>query len=1157
MESLHQLEDPSLLLPQTADPDQAQPQAVNQPPMDLLTQMQVANSILQKLVTLGAIPPTDPWHGAADRCVEIAQALATALVDEMGAASVQVWSHHPQDGSYEKIAQAGSIEPGGLNRLEPDDTPLGEVVKKGDPILSNNLLAEPWIGPDSQSWIQHEQIQSLATYTIATGSEILGALTFFCRTTLDPEFLEVLKLVSAYTATAWVNARQTAQLFLQAQRDGVIREMSQKLRRSLDPVTMRQILVDCVGSTLQLEGCDLLRLPSQSGSSAQISCNTMSPELWASYRQDLDQQWDPGPDYSAVLKDPVCWQVLRQEQQISTTALEGTAGQRVILIMPLGLQQPLLDTPMLDSEMICLAVYQRRSQPFSQAVVELLRAMAIQAALALDNAHLYEKTRQQRERETLLNSITTAIRSSLDPATLFESITRRIGAAFEADVCTLALWHSGSHYLRPVGIYAPHLTLQELEATLPGLTLLTLPTQTSPSIDWGSQLLHPQPMDSLPPEWIHRLRMGAKLLLEQRTPTVLPADWDPYQDSPEQNSLIQNSLGHPSPDGSSLSPEDICPNLSKLQQNPQWANSPLTDPRGMLLVPLLQGEQLVGGISLKRIGDTAPRWQPEDLELAKAVAEQAAIAIAQARLLTQTQHQAQRESQLRQVAQSFSGAYDPARILEIALRGMAEALDVEECLFVVGPASSDLTSSDLTSSDSDRGGSDRGSLPSHPEPPCDRSEGGDPFESHSLDPDNLILTVQQGYRRDGGLSKWVGKPLPPRLRKLIQQQCYDRNACLHLESGPSGSSNEGQSGATSPPSHPIQSSQTESQIQGILCAPLKSGDRQMMGILCGLELRHRDFTESDEDLLQALVEMTAMALQRAQFYERSRRQEATAAAVRGLTEGREAESRRLAADLHDQTLADLGAMARSLNHLAKDPSLSRDALQTVALMDGQLRDTITELRGIVEDLQPIAMGAFNLGSALRSLMERAAQRSPQPLVTRFEDRSEGRLGPLDPLAQSTLFRIVQEALNNVVKHAHAGRLDVIITTAHQIACRYTSPEDPTWPGEHARRLSSSTPCVVVVRIIDDGVGMPPETARRRGHGLVNMRYRTELVGGSIEWRGRRQGSGTVVELRIPFLPSSGHPTQVCLSDQGRGSGPTGKGQTQEASSKTPEQTGLG
>lgn len=403
-----------------------------------------------------------------------------------------------------------------------------------------------------------------------------------------------------------------------------------------------------------------------------------------------------------------------------------------------------------------------------------------------------------------------------------------------------------------------------------------------------------------------------------------------------------------------------------------------------------------------------------------------------------------------------------------------------------------------------------------------------------MDSENLILTVQQGYRRDGGPSDWIGKPLPPRLRRLIQQQCYDRNACLHLGSGQSGLSFEGQSGAGSTQSPHLQSGKTKSQIhpiQGILCAPLKSGDRQMMGILCGLESRHRDFTEADEDLLQALVEMTGMALQRAQFYERSRRQEATAAAVRGLAEGREAESRRLAADLHDQTLADLGAMARSLNHLAKDPSLSRDALQTVALMDGQLRDTITALRGIVEDLQPIAMGAFNLGSALRSLMERAAQRSPQPLVTRFEDRSEGQLSPLDPLAQSTLFRIVQEALNNVVKHAQAGRLDVIITTAHQTACGHTSPEDPTWPGAQARRLASSTPCAVVVRIIDDGVGMPPETARRRGHGLVNMRYRTELVGGSIEWRGRRQGSGTVVELRIPLLHPSDPSTHPRPSDK--------------------------
>ncbi|NJO86357.1 MAG: GAF domain-containing protein [Synechococcaceae cyanobacterium RM1_1_27] len=265
-----------------------------------------------------------------------------------------------------------------------------------------------------------------------------------------------------------------------------------------------------------------------------------------------------------------------------------------------------------------------------------------------------------------------------------------------------------------------------------------------------------------------------------------------------------------------------------------------------MLVPLLQGDQLVGGISLKRIGSDRPQWQPDDLDLASAVADQAAIAIVQARLLTQTQHQARRENQLRQVAQSFSLAYDPTRIIDIALRGMAQALNVGECVFI--SRGSDLTENSPPASCGSSRASPRWTF-LHP----------------------------------------CGTALSEALSRLIQHQCYERHDCLRISS-------------LYPPLAPEWASlDLDADSPGILCSPLMPGDQEVTGILCGIETQPRDFSDADVDLLQALVDMTAMALQRAQFYERSRRQEATAAAVRGLAEGREAESRRLAADLHDQT----------------------------------------------------------------------------------------------------------------------------------------------------------------------------------------------------------------------------------------------------------------
>lgn len=1177
-------------------------------PVPLLAQMQVANDIVQELVMLASGSPEQGWEEVSERPVQIAKALAQQLVERLQAGSVKVWRYDPADGSYFALAEAGIKDPSNVNHIYPDDTPLGEIVRRGDPIMSNDLLNEPWLL--APQWVKDEGLQSLATYPIRLGDEILGALSVFSHHNVGPEFFEVLRFISSYTATAWVNARQTSQLYFQAQRDGLIRKVSQQLRQSLDRQTMQQILVEQVGRFLDVDSCAVLRIPGldwAQGSIAGIDGeNIPDIQVLANYGAP---SLDDGliPDYQALLHQPEVLEQVRREQ---------AWVRKGVLLVPLVLQQHYQQEVM---GFLALA----RSQPFSESVVELVQSVATQAALALHNAHLYEKTRQQGEREallnqitttlhqslnwdeivqatidhlcstlalsrccflsvdptriqvtyeardvdldpladeyalseidqsiveslyqgqvvelnqwvpyscvmlgelhikagvlipvhsdrgsdqwastrpetvlgpstliglvgafksepyawqpeelelmqsaahqlavaltrarlfdhvrqqaerlTLLNSITGAIRSSLDPATLFHAITQQIGEAFEADVCMLTLWHPETSCLRPVGIHAPHLSPQALEAMIPGLTLLTFDQQRD--VDWGSQLISPQPPTFLPDHLQERLRKGARLLLGQRMPVVVADTWDPRSLARDPDTLDVLAPAAPG------QPE-------------------------ILLVPLWQGEELLGGISLKRIRDTSRRWQPEDVDLALAVAEQAAIAIAQARLLTQTQHQAHRETLLRQIAQQFTLTYDPTRIIDMALAGMSQALGGERCVFLA-----------------------RGSAA---EP-----ELGSPTSA---------LQVQQAYPPiEPGIPA-----ISPALNWLISVECYGRCDSLRVEDIRI---------APLPPQ--VRSQLSQEAIQGLLCAPLKPGDEPVAGVLCMLGSQPRSFSEADVDLVQALVDMTAMALQRARFYERSRQQDATAAAVRGLTEGREAESRRLAADLHDQTLADLGALARQVRSLAGDGSLSAAAQGTLTAMDLQLRETITELRGIVEDLQPTAMRAFNLGSALRSLVERAAQRSPQPLLTRFDDRSGSALDQLDPVAQSTLFRILQEALNNITKHAQASRVDVIITATGIPQTRSLLAEDPTDYGS-LPTLGDQDPGHLVVRIIDDGIGLQvsPEEHQPEpssGHGLANMRYRSDLIGASIEWRGRRQGSGTVVELRIPLAPQSRIPAQA-------------------------------
>ncbi|MEN9223402.1 MAG: ATP-binding protein, partial [Thermostichus sp. BF3_bins_97] len=217
--------------------------------------------------------------------------------------------------------------------------------------------------------------------------------------------------------------------------------------------------------------------------------------------------------------------------------------------------------------------------------------------------------------------------------------------------------------------------------------------------------------------------------------------------------------------------------------------------------------------------------------------------------------------------------------------------------------------------------------------------------------------------------------------------------------------------------------------------------------------------------------------------------------------------------------ADLGALSRQIQELSCDPTIGQSGQDQLQAMSTQLRETIAELRGIVEDLQPTAMRAFNLGPALRSLLERAAQRSAHPLLTRFDDRANGLLSRLSTACQSSIFRIVQEALNNIVKHAGAQRIDITI----QPKALSTHPSGEYDPGEFPSPDPQALYTHLELKIIDDGQGMPegdPELSEphSHGHGLLNMRYRAELIGATIAWRTRRFGSGTVVELLIPLPP---------------------------------------
>lgn len=170
-----------------------------------------------------------------------------------------------------------------------------------------------------------------------------------------------------------------------------------------------------------------------------------------------------------------------------------------------------------------LGVYLTTPHPWQPEEIDLLRSVAYQLAIALTRSSLFERAHRQAERLALLHSITAAIRSSLEPTTLFHAITQQIGAAFQADVCILALWQPEQEMLHPVGIYAPELTpAVRVSGTEP---LLDAPLTGS--------LQKPWPEPGIPPELSEtvqaKLRLAASLLTTLKEPVVVPDDLKPQR----------------------------------------------------------------------------------------------------------------------------------------------------------------------------------------------------------------------------------------------------------------------------------------------------------------------------------------------------------------------------------------------------------------------------------------------------------------------------------------------------------------------------------------------------------------------------------------------------------------------------------------------------
>jgi two-component system sensor histidine kinase UhpB len=206
-------------------------------------------------------------------------------------------------------------------------------------------------------------------------------------------------------------------------------------------------------------------------------------------------------------------------------------------------------------------------------------------------------------------------------------------------------------------------------------------------------------------------------------------------------------------------------------------------------------------------------------------------------------------------------------------------------------------------------------------------------------------------------------------------------------------------------------------------------------------------------------------------------QERVASSARALL-AQEAERRRIAQELHDEVGQSMTAILLGLKRSADDaPEALRGELQELQEIT---RESLDEVRRLVRRLRPGVLDDLGLVSALTSLSEDFATHT-RLLVTRSFDAD---LPALAPETELVLYRVAQESLTNVARHADAGRVTVAL-----------------------RRADDS----VVLTVTDDGSGIE---APREGAGIRGMRERALLVDGSLEITPAPR-AGTRVQLTAP------------------------------------------
>jgi signal transduction histidine kinase len=260
-----------------------------------------------------------------------------------------------------------------------------------------------------------------------------------------------------------------------------------------------------------------------------------------------------------------------------------------------------------------------------------------------------------------------------------------------------------------------------------------------------------------------------------------------------------------------------------------------------------------------------------------------------------------------------------------------------------------------------------------------------------------------------------------------------------------------------------------------LYVPLLLRD-EAIGVITARDKQGPDprFTEEDLRLAEVFAQRASVAVELSRLVARE--------ALQRVVTAQESERKRLARELHDETGQALTSILLGLRSVEEASGEERRRAAVEELRE-LVRSTLQDVRQLAVELRPTALDDFGLVPALDRLISTFAESTgiDVDLEARLQER-------LPPEIETALYRIIQEGLTNIVKHARATRTSIVIT----------------------RKPSS-----VAVVIEDDGIGFELGSTRADGLGLVGMRERVGLLGGRLAIESRPD-AGTTLLAEVPL-----------------------------------------